>query len=240
MRGQAVCRIETVKVMEIAAMLWTGGKDSALALHEAARDGYCVRRLVTFVPPEPDFLAHPLDFMSMQARALDLPHRVVPVSPPFEEGYEVGLRELRDAMGIDCVVTGDIAEVSGYPNWIRERGHAIGMRVHTPLWGRDRNSLLAVFLEQGFKACISCVDIRSLDESWVGRELDEEAISELRRIGKRNGLDLSGENGEYHTMLVDGPRFRQRIDIRSYSVLTTDSLAHMEIHGLEVVGKESA
>lgn len=217
-------------------MLWTGGKDSGLALHESARDGCRVRSLATFAPPEPNFLAHPLEFSSMQARALDLPHRVVSVSPPFEQSYEAGLRTLRDEMGIDCVITGDIAEVDGYPNWIRARGRAVGMEVETPLWGRDRETLLRAFLERGFEACISCVDTRWLDGSWVGRELDERAVGELKSVGKRTGMDLTGENGEYHTMLVDGPQFRQRIEIRSYSILTTGSLAFMKTQDLGLVG----
>ena len=57
-----------------AAVLWTGGKDSALALHEARLNGCRVRCLVTFASPEPNFLAHPLAFMKLQATALALPH----------------------------------------------------------------------------------------------------------------------------------------------------------------------
>ena len=61
-----------------AAMLWTGGKDSALALYEAIQDGCCIRCLVTFAPPVPKFLAHPLAFIKLQAQALVL-LRVRPV-----------------------------------------------------------------------------------------------------------------------------------------------------------------
>ena len=70
-----------------AAVLWTGGKDSALALHEARQAGCRVRGLVTFAPPEPDFLAHPIAFMKLQAAALALPHWLWPVHEPFHESY---------------------------------------------------------------------------------------------------------------------------------------------------------
>lgn len=223
--------------MRDAAILWTGGKDSAMALHEAAEDGYRVRCLVTFAPPEPAFLAHPLGFIQLQARALALPHHVLPVSAPFDKGYEAGLRRLREEMGIDCVVTGDIAEVEGHPNWIRERSRPAEMSVHTPLWGRDRNVLLRQFLERGFKARFSCVKAPWLDATWIGRELDESAIAELRAIRERIGLDLCGEEGEYHTLVVDGPRFTRGIDIRSYTTGTSDSLAYMDIHELELTGR---
>ncbi len=217
-----------------AAVLWTGGKDSSMALYEAGQNGYRVRCLVTFAPPEADFLAHPLGFIKMQAQALALPHYVLPISAPFENSYETSLCRLRDEMGIGCVVTGDIAEVDGNPNWIRERSRAVGMSVHTPLWGRDRNVLLRQFLDRGFKARFSCVKTRWLDENWVGRELNDSAIAELRIIRERTGLDLCGEEGEYHTLVLDGPQFTRGIDIRSYSRRVAGSLAYMEIHALEL------
>jgi uncharacterized protein (TIGR00290 family) len=226
-----------VNPMQNAAMLWTGGKDSSMALFEADQNGYCVRCLVTFAPPDPDFLAHPLAFIKMQAQALVLPHYVLPISAPFEESYETNLCRLRDEMGINCVVTGDIAEVNGNPNWIRERSRPVGMSVHTPLWGRDRNALLRQLLDRGFKARFSCVNTRWLDENWIGRELNDLTIAELHIIRERTGLDLCGEEGEYHTLVVDGPQFTRGIDIRSYSKRAADSLAYMEIHELELTDR---
>jgi diphthamide synthase (EF-2-diphthine--ammonia ligase) len=116
---------------------------------------------------------------------LALPHHVLPVIPPFESGYETGLRRLQDEMGIDCVITGDISEVGGNPN-------------------------------------------------WVGRELDDAALAELQRVREQAGLDLCGEEGEYHTLVIDGPSFTRAIDIRSHAVRTMASLAYMEIHHAEL------
>lgn len=219
--------------MQNAAMLWTGGKDSSLALYEAAQSGYHIRCLVTFAPAQPDFLAHPLSVIKMQAQALGLPHHVLTISAPFETSYEAGLRKLHDEMGIQCVITGDIAEVDGNANWIRERCRPLGLHVHTPLWGRDRNTLLQQLLEKGFKVQISCVNTRWLDASWVGRELTESAIAELHVIRGQNGLDLCGEEGEYHTLVIDGPHFTHGIDIQPYSTRRADALAYMHIHGLD-------
>ena len=224
-----------VNSMQNTAILWSGGKDSAMALYEAGQNGYSVRCLVTFAPPEPDFLAHPLDFIKMQAQALALPHYVLPIRAPYEKSYETSLYRLRDELGINCVVTGDIAEVDGNPNWIRERSRPVGMSVHTPLWGRDRSGLLRQLLDRGFKARFSCVKTGWFNKSWIGRELNNSAIAELRVIHEQTGLDLCGEKGEYHTLVIDGPQFTRGIDIRSYSKRATDSLAYMEIHELELI-----
>jgi len=223
--------------MQNAAMLWTGGKDSSLALLEAGQDGYGVSCLVTFAPPQPEFLAHPLQFMKLQAQALGLPHYVLPVSAPFEKGYETQLRNLREKMGIDAVVTGDIAEVAGSPNWIRERSRPVEMQVHTPLWGRDRHVLLEQLLSHGFEVLFSCVKKRWLTESWIGRALDERAIADLRIVRERTGLDLCGEEGEYHTLVTNGPQFTRAIRVESYSVRATESLAYMDIRRLALAGK---
>ncbi len=235
-RGSQRGSITMADRMQNSAMLWTGGKDSSMALYEADQNGYCVRCLVTFAPPEPNFLAHPLAFIKMQAQALALPHYVLPISAPFEKSYENGLRRLRDGLGINCVVTGDIAEVNGNPNWIRERCRSVEIGVHTPLWGRDRDALLRHLVNRGFKARFSCVNTRWLDENWIGRELNESVIADLHIIRELTDLDLCGENGEYHTLVIDGPQFTQSIEIRSYSKRVTDSLAYMEIHKLELIG----
>jgi len=216
--------------MKNAAMLWTGGKDSCLALFEANRSGYAVRCLVTFAPPEPDFLAHPLAFMTLQAKALGMPHHIMPVREPFENGYENHLRAMRDEMGIESVITGDIAEVNGSPNWMRERSRPVGMEVHTPLWGRDRRRLLEDLLSNRFTVRFSCVKKQWLAESWVGRTLDETAIGELQTVREHTGLDLCGEEGEYHTLVTAGPQFSRAIEVQSYSVRANESLAFMEIH----------
>lgn len=206
-----------------------------MALLEAEQQGYRVRCLATFAPPEPNFLAHPLSIIKLQAQALGLPHHILPVDTPFENTYEAGLRWLQNHIGIDCVVTGDIAEINGHPNWIRERSRAVGIDVCTPLWGRNRSALLQQLVAQGLKAYVSFVQTSKLGEKWVGRELDSPAIHELNIISADNGLDLCGENGEYHTLVVDGPLFTGQIAIRSYSVHTAASVAYMELQQVEMV-----
>jgi uncharacterized protein (TIGR00290 family) len=217
-----------------AAVLWTGGKDSALALHEARRDGWNVRWLVTFAPPEPDFLAHPVSVMKLQAKALGLPHLMWPVHAPFAESYEDGLRWLQGTLQIDTVITGDIAEVGGQPNWIRERCQATGMKVLTPLWQRNRLALLQQLLDARFEVVFSCVKTGWLTPNWVGRALDEKAITELCALRERSGLDLCGEEGEYHTLVTDAPDFQQRVRLDAVEVSERDALAYLKINHAEL------
>ena len=132
-------------------------------------------------------------------------------------------------MGIDTVITGDIAEVAGQPNWIRERARPVGMNVLTPLWGRDRLELLQRLLALQFKVIFSCIKTRWLAAEWVGRDLDSEAIAGLRALRQQNGLDLCGEEGEYHTLVTDTPDFNRRVHLDVFRVRERGELAYLEI-----------
>lgn len=222
-----------------AAVLWTGGKDSSLALLEARRHGYDIRCLATFAPPEAKFLAHPLTVIKVQSEALQLPHYLLEVVEPFAQGYETALTALRNKAGAGVVVTGDIAEVDRKPNWITERTRAIGMRAHAPLWQHDRSALLHRLIDAGFRTMISCVDTRWLDRSWTGRFLDREAIEDLQALRRRSGLDLCGENGEYHTLVVDGPMFTSSIDIGFRTTRIAGPLAYIDAQEVSLIPKES-
>ncbi len=211
--------------------MWTGGKDCSLALHEVRRSGLDVRELVTFAPPEPVFLAHPLPFLKRQAAAMGLPHRTFEITSPAAEGYGRALRELKEE-GIEALVTGDIAEVEGHPNWVREVGREVGLGVHTPLWGRARRALLRDLLGAGFKTVFSLVKKPWFDRSWVGRGLDERAVSELEGMAAGTSMDLCGENGEYHTLVLDGPTFKTGLRIAAFDVREKEGMLYMDIRGL--------
>lgn len=211
------------------AVLWTGGKDSALALYEARRAGHEIHSLVTFAPPLFRFRAHPIALMERQAEAMGIGHCVVTIEEPIRDSYIAALRQLVERDGIATVVTGDIAEVDGKPNWIRECSQGLGLDVHTPLWHRDREELLEQLITVGYKTLFTCVKGPWFTSEWVGRELDRAAVQAMRELRATTGLDLSGEQGEYHTMVTDGPPFRHHIEIPAYVVCTSGELAYLEI-----------
>lgn len=197
------------------AVLWTGGKDSALALHEWQGRG--VTELVTLVPPNAVFRAHDLGLMAWQARAVGLPHHQLLVEAPYEAGYRRALGVLQ-ARGIERIVTGDIAEVAGQQSFISARAREVGLDVDLPLWGVDRRAHLRRLLTLGFDVLFTHVTEPWLEAHWVGRHLDEAALSELERLQSERGLDLAGENGEYHSMVLTGPGWASRLHVDGHVV----------------------
>ncbi|MCR3984986.1 hypothetical protein ACNPAA_19165 [Aeromonas sp. PS2Canimalfood6] len=214
--------------MSRVILLWSGGKDAMQALCHARAAGHQVVALATFAPPEPRFLAHPLSQVRRQAAALGLPHLLLTIEAPFDLGYETALAALKEEWRLDGVVTGDIDSVGGAPNWIRERCRPLGLTVHTPLWQQPREALLADMLARGIVAHLSCVDTRVLAPEWVGRRLDADTLSDLQQLADRDGFDACGEQGEYHTMVTDGPGFAAPLTLGHWQVARQEHLAYLQ------------
>ena len=225
------------KMSKNATMLWTVVKESSLDLYDADLLGYEVRNLVTFVPNEADFLAHPLSFMKCQAEALQLPHYTLEVNEPFKESYENAICYLKERYGIDTLITGDIAEVNGHPNWIRECSKYSDIDVLTPLWGHNRLDLLNRFLSCKFEAIFSCVKKPWFTEEWVGMKLNRDSLEHLSKINAGAKLDICGEQGEYHTLVLNGPPFKKSILITVYNTQARDSLMYIDIQKLSLQEK---
>ena len=210
-----------------AAVLWTGGKDSYLSLL-AARDRLRITRLVTFAPHPPrPFLAHPLALMTAQARSLGIEHVIARVEGPPAEAYERAIDSLAD-QGIEVLVTGDMDQVAGHDNWIeaRARGRA---RVERPLWKADRAAVLRSLLDYGIEAVCTLARKDSFEETIAGRRLDAALVDELLARNGHEGFDACGENGEYHTCVLDGPGFAQRLQLLGIEAAETDGFHHITV-----------
>lgn len=220
-----------------AVVLWTGGKDCALALHEIQTEDYIVQKLVTFVPSESQFKAHALLLMEYQSKALGIPHELIPVTEPYKASYQQAIQRLQEVDGVEVLVTGDIGEVDGYPNWIRECAEPLGMQVDTPLWGRSSLELLNRYVSFGLKVVFSCVKSPWLTEDWLGKEIIMETIQQLQMKQAETGLDLCGEQGEYHSIVLDGPLFKKEIQLKSYEKCKEGALMYLKMKQLMLLSK---
>ena len=216
--------------MTNAAVLWTGGKDSTLALLRA-RERFGIACLATFVPDPPrPFLAHPLECMRAQAAALGIEHRALSVREPLDAGYEAAIDALA-ADGIEALITGDMDRVAGHDNWIVERARG-RVAVERPLWHADRPAVLRELLDRGVQAVCTLARRDAFDATIVGRPLDAVLARELIARHGVDGFDACGENGEYHTCVLDAPGFRSPLRLRAARVEAAGAFDRLAFDGV--------
>jgi uncharacterized protein (TIGR00290 family) len=192
---------------ETVLISWSGGKDSCLALHEI-KDEFRVAALLTTVTRDYDRISmHGVRcaLLERQATSLGFPlHQVFISKSATNEEYEMKIGEAfadyRDR-GIDTVIFGDLflEDIRAYREQFLARNNMRGL---FPVWKRDTSAFIREFLELGFKAVVTCVDSKALDQSFAGRVIDESFISSLPAE-----VDPCGENGEFHSFVFDGPGF---------------------------------
>jgi uncharacterized protein (TIGR00290 family) len=187
------------------ALMWSGGKDSALALDRARRAGMEVSRLLTFYDSATRrvrFHATRVEMLEAQAVAVGIGLRAIPTTwAEMEANLRLELASLREE-GFTGVVFGDI-HLADVRAWYEDCVTAAGLEHIEPIWGEPPGLLLAEFISSGGRAVITCVDLAKLDEVWLGRVIDERFASEIETAG----VDPCGENGEYHSFAFAGPVF---------------------------------
>ena len=199
--------------MRVAA-LFSGGKDSTYALYIAQQRGWEVSDLVTVVPQDDDSMLYHVPNIGL-APLLSECLGIRLTSREAGHGEDMELEALREALGglrVEGLVMGTIA--SDYQkSRVDALCHELGMRCYAPLWRQGQALLLADYLAAGFRILITGVAAEGLDESWLGREIDEKARLELLELNKKHGLSPCGEGGEYETLVIDGPNFLKRLQI---------------------------
>jgi len=201
-------------VSERIVFCWSGGKDSALALHRMLQDDrYTIVSLLTTVNQRfarVSMHGVRLELARAQARAIGLPLDVVPVSGSSNEEYErnmsAHLLEHKEH-GVSSVAFGDIF-LEDLRRWREEKLARIGMRGLFPLWKLDTRKIIGEFIDLDFRSIVCCVSDAYLDETALGRIIDWDFINTLP-----SGVDPCGENGEFHSFAYAGPIFNDRIDV---------------------------
>ena len=225
-------------------VLFSGGKDSTYAAYVATRKGDKVSCLITLAPARSDsYMFHypNIRMTALQAEAMLLPQVMVDTDGVKEEE----LADLRKAIAkakreysIEAVYTGAIASV--YQKSRVERTCSdLGVRVVSPLWHIDPISHLNNLVANGFRVILTGVAALGLDESWLGRSLDAQAIRDLARLSARYGVNPGLEGGEGETFVLDCPLFERRIEVSASKKHWEKDAGYLEILEARLVAKGS-
>ncbi|MVX62297.1 diphthine--ammonia ligase [Clostridium chromiireducens] len=188
---------------------FSGGKDSILSLYRMIKNGYEVIELLVTFDNQNDSCFHkiPRDILEKVSKELEIPLTVIDCSgnKNYEEEFEKALKVSKDK-GAEVCVFGDI-DIEAHKKWCLDRCNAAELNGIFPLWQENRESLTNEFIDYGFKAVIKKVNLNALGIEFLGEELTKEVVNEIKKLG----CDPSGENGEYHTLVFDGPIFKHGI-----------------------------
>jgi len=210
--------------------LFSGGKDSSWALYRALEEGYPVDCLLTVHPEGDSYMYHvpATELASLAAESIGI--ELVEVEPGnFEAAAAVDAGEQGDAElepleaaleQLDGELSGGLAGVTVgavesefQHSRVGEMADRLGIQTFAPLWQRNPRDVAAEMLAAGFEVTIVQVAAAGLDESWLGRTLDADAIADLDELHDRYGVHLLGEGGEFETFVTDGPHMDQRIEL---------------------------
>jgi len=199
-----------------AFMNWSGGKDSALALHKILNAGQVrITALLTSVNATHNRISmHGVrrELLEAQAGALNIPLHTVelPELPDMKEYEVLMIREVESLRRSGCsqAIFGDIF-LEDLRRYREEKLGTVGVDCLFPLWKTDTRMLVEEFIALGYRSVVVCVSERSLDRSFCGRVIDEDFLRDLPP-----GVDPCGENGEFHSYVYEGPLFRQPIPFR--------------------------
>jgi ABC transporter with metal-binding/Fe-S-binding domain ATP-binding protein len=198
-------------------VLFSGGKDSTLALHKASEkeEITCLITLVSSNRESYMFHTANIDVTALQAEALDLPL----IQKATAGQLEVEVKDLKEAVAeaiknyrIEGVVSGAVESVYQSTR-IQRVCNQLDVWCFNPLWKRNQKEHLMEIVAKGFKVIISGVFAYPLDRTWLGKEIDRELIGKLVDLEKKFGLSPSGEGGEIETTVLDAPLFKKRIEI---------------------------
>src|SRR3989304_2118953 len=203
-------------------VLFSGGKDSTLALHKAAEKEEVVCLITLVSRNKESFMFHTpnIDVTVLQAEAMGLPliQKVTAGKPEEElEDLEEAIAQAVKEFQIEGVVTGAVESVYQSKRIQSICGH-LNVLCFNPLWKKNQKALLEEIVARGFKVIISGVFAYPLDESWLGKEIDKELIERLVQLGKKFGLSVSGEGGEIETTVLGAPLFKKKIEVLDYAV----------------------
>lgn len=208
-------------------MSYSCGKDSTLALHKMMHLGHEPVGLIIMVNDSVGrsyFHGADVPMLHQYSEALNLP---VILCRANEQNYctafEEGLKKAK-ALGAEAACFGDI-DIAQNRQWEENRCNASGLVPFFPLWQKGREETVYELVRLGYRCLIKSIHMTVLPKSILGHYIDHDSIT----VMKSAGIDVCGENGEYHTLTVDGPIFTKPLAFRLGSIMEFGDYAVIDI-----------
>jgi len=214
-----------MKEKKKAAILFTGGKDSCLALMKAKQKNLDIKYLLTILPSSYDsWMWHKpsLNLLRAQAKALNIP--VITQKSRTEKEKEVKdleqlLRKVKNK--VQCIITGGIA--SKYQKQrIEKIAKVLGFKILSPLWSKKSIEVWQECLDSNFKIILTKICCEGLSKQWLGKIINKKDFEKMKNLSKEYGFNLEFEGGDAETAVLDMPLFKKSIELETKIKSETD------------------
>lgn len=218
---------------------WSGGKDSCLACYRATASGLRVCYLVNMITEDGKRSwthGQSAELLQVQSQAIGIPlvqRRTTMAN--YEAEFKDMLLGLKQE-GVRGGVFGDI-DLDEHRQWIDRVCQEVDIIPHLPLWGESQDKIMRDFIGLGFGAIVVTTKADLLGEEWLGQKIDLDFLSHLDELRETKEITLCGEAGEYHTLVIDGPLFKKRIEILETNRVLREGYWFLEILKCELRAK---
>ena len=197
---------------------WSGGKDSCYAMMKAVGQGFTPKALLNMMNENGKISrSHglPLAILQQQAQKMQLPLEAVPATwNDYETHFIQTLKNLKSRFHLDAAVFGDI-DLQQHKDWEDKVCAAASLQAVLPLWQQDRIALVNQMMEDGIETMIVSCNTQ-MGESYLGKIMTKALALEL----EEKGIDPCGENGEFHTLVINCPLFSSAVELPEFTVKT--------------------
>ncbi len=194
------------------AIASSGGKDSTLALYRAQQSSFTVTHLFHIYNTDTNrvrFHGYKPNIVEEQARLIGLENIIMPTrSQEFDNDFRTALETVKQE-GLKGIIFGNIF-LKDVREFYETRVKSVGLEYHDILWGQSTKSVFEDFIQSGFKAVVTSIWLKKLDRKYLGREINGDFLIDL----EKEAVDVCGENGEYHSLVYDGPCFKRPLRYR--------------------------
>jgi asparagine synthase (glutamine-hydrolysing) len=223
-----------------SAVLFSGGKDSGLALSYALKftNVKCLIIIQSKNPESYMFHTPNISWAKVQAEAIGIPYIIQNTVGEKEKELKdltIAIKKAKAKFKVQAIITGAIESVY-QASRVQTITNSLGMECFNPLWQKDQIELLDELVQKKFEIIISSIAADGFTEKWLGRKIDNAAVLELKILSKKYGFNPAFEGGEAESMVLNAPFFKKRLIIKkAKNVMTGENTGYYDI---EEVGLE--
>jgi len=224
-------------------VLFSSGKDSCYALYLMKKKGHEIPCLITIKSKNPDsFMFHTanIDLTKLQSKAMQIPlitQKTIGKKEDELRDLEKAIKKAKKKYKIQGIVTGAL-----FSNYQKQRIEKIAekleLKTFSPLWHKDQEKEITEIINNKFEIIFSQIAADGLDPSWIKRKITKKDIESLKKINKKNKLNIAGEGGEFESLVLNCPLFKKKIKIlRSKIIIDSPHTAKLIIKKAKLINK---